>query len=163
MVLMIEIVERLRELKGIPRYVRRLSAGDCALDSVVRFGRGQQHLPEILTLQLPGKSITGEIALEVWRGLALLRELPKDVARAHGSILDIGTGLAFKAQCFLKVECDHRRARELEQEVTQRADRDIGGNGSLLGLGSIRMARGNFIQGLVDQLIDEIIGFDADA
>jgi hypothetical protein len=34
-VLMIEIVERLRQLKGVPCYVRRLSAGDRALDGVV--------------------------------------------------------------------------------------------------------------------------------
>jgi hypothetical protein len=68
--------------------------------------------------------------------LAALLQLAQNVARAHRRVLHVRPGLALEAQRLLQIESDHRIARELQQEVAQRADGDLRGHALLLRRGS---------------------------
>ena len=125
-VLVIKIVEGLRELEGIPRHVRRLAGGHGALDCGIGFRGREQHLPEFFGAAVAGQA--SRVSPAVKSGIASPRslQLAEDVARAHRRVLHVGAGLAFEAERFLEIEGDHRVARELQQEITQRADGDFG-------------------------------------
>ena len=104
-----------------------------------------------------------EFAGEIRQRFAALGQLAQDVARAHGGVLHVGSGVAFEAERFLKIESDHGIARELQHEVAQRADGDLGGNLPALVGGRFGMPRVHFFQRLFDQLVDQIVGLDAQA
>ena len=125
-VLLIEIAERLRQLEGVLGDVRRLAGSDRVLQGRIGLGSGQQHLPEILGLKLAGHGdwASSSAAKSGTRSPRLL-QLAQDVARAHGGVLHVGAGLALEAEGLLQVEGDHRIARELQQEIAQRADGDL--------------------------------------
>ena len=158
---MIEVVERLRQLKRVLGHVRRLAGGDGCLDRGIGLGGGQQHLPEIFRLKLAGHGLAAELRREIGNGLAALLELAQNVAGAHRGVLEVRPGFAFEAQRLLKIESDHRSPRELQQEVAQSADGDLAGHALLLLRGSFRVARCHFLQRLGDERVHEVVRLDA--
>ncbi len=82
-------------------------------------------------------------------------------AAAHGGVLDVRARFAFEAQCFVKIESDHRIARELQHEVAQRADGDSFCHLLPVGRSSVRMPGNHFRQSGFDELIEQIVRLDA--
>ena len=88
--------------------------------------------------------------------------LPEDAGGADDSVLRVRPGFALEAQCFLKVERNHRLLGVLQHEVAQSTDRDLVAisrrSGSLSACGwrestsSLRRR---------DKLIEQIVGFHA--
>src|SRR5262249_2301067 len=74
-ILVIKIVERLRELECIFRHVRRLPCNHGALQGGIRFGCRQQHLPKVLRLQLPRHCLRAQFSCEIGKLLAALLQL----------------------------------------------------------------------------------------
>ena len=106
--------------------MRRLAAGDRALDRGIRFRRRQQHLPEVFGCKLPRHALRASARARKSGSVSPRScELPQNVARAHRRVLHVRSGFAFEAERLLKIERDHRIARELQQEVAQRADGDL--------------------------------------
>ena len=87
----------------------------------------------------------------------------EDVAGAHYSVLNVRAGLALKAQRIFEVEGDDRIARELEHEVAQRADGDLFGNVLPFGLVAAGLARVDLGARGGDELVDQVVGLDAEA
>ena len=75
----------------------------------------------------------------------------------------VRSGLAFEAQRVFEVERDDRVARELEHEVAQRADGDLLGDLLALGFVAARLARVHFGSRGGNQLVDQVVGLDAEA
>ena len=78
-------------------------------------------------------------------------------------VLHIGTGLSGEGQCLAEVKRNHRVAGELEHEVAQRSDGYLSGHLEPLGGGRGRVAAIHLGQSLLNQLVDEIVGLDAEA
>ena len=85
----------------------------------------------------------------------------EDVARAHDGVLAVGAGLAVEAERILEIEGDDGRARELQQEIAQRADGDAVGDGRALGFGRFGVARVHFGARGGFQAIEQVVGLDA--
>ena len=77
--------------------------------------------------------------------------------------MNVRPGLALKAQRILEVEGDDRVARELEHEVAQRADGDLLGDLLPLGFVAAGLARVHLGARGGDELVDQIVGLDAEA
>ena len=90
---------------------------------------------------------------------AALLKLSEDVASTHSSILNIWTCIAFKAKCFLKVECDNRRPCIFKKKVTECSNRDFSGCTPLFLKLLGWMTRLHFAQSTLDESVDKIIRF----
>ena len=77
--------------------------------------------------------------------------------------MDVGAGFAFKAERIFEVEGDDGVARELEHEIAQGADGDLLGDLLALGFVAAGLTRVDFGTGGGDELVDEVVGFDAEA
>src|SRR5216684_6049207 len=101
---MIEIIKRLRQLKGILRNMRRLSRGYGARYRVIGLRRSQQHLPEILRTQLAVEGFASQVTCKNGERLAPFGHLSQDVARPHCRVLHVGACLTLETQRLLKIE-----------------------------------------------------------
>ena len=81
--------------------------------------------------------------------------------------MNVGAGFALEAERVFEVEGDDGVARVLEHEVAQRADGDLFGDllahGFGIGSGSAGLARVDFGARGGDELVDQVVGLDAEA
>src|ERR1039457_3538228 len=103
-VLVVKIVERLRQLKGVLGHVRGLARGSGALQCGIGLRGGQQHLPEVLGLQLTGQGFGLEFRSKVRKRLAALLQLSHNIPGTNGRILNVRRRFALTAQRLLKIE-----------------------------------------------------------
>ena len=163
---MIEVVERLRELEGVLGDMRRFAARCRAFDGAIGF-RSQQaatarNLP---CCKCASRALRGKNCRENREALSpRLSNLRRMLRGAHGGVLHVGAGFAFEAEGFLEIESDHGIARELQHEVAQRADGDLRARPCCRSPGVLSGWRDvHFFQRRFDQLVDQVVGFDAQA
>ena len=89
--------------------------------------------------------------------------LAEDVGGADDGVLDVGAGLAFEAEGVFEVEGDDGVAGEAQHEVAERADGDLRGDGEAFGFVDLRVAGVDFGFGGGDELVEEVVGLDAEA
>ena len=164
-ILLVEIAERLRQLEGVPGHVRRLAGGRPRAPAPNR-----PWMPPAAPARNPrtaswrARASALSSAAKSGRRLAALLQLAQNVARAHGGVLHVGAGLALEAQRLLQIESDHRIARELQQEIAQRADGDLGGHlRAAAPRGVVGVARRHLFQRLGDQAVHQVVGLHAQA
>ena len=87
----------------------------------------------------------------------------EDVGGADDGVLDVGAGLAFEAEGVFEVEGDDGVAGEAEHEVAEGADGDLFGDGVAFGVGEVGVAGVDFGFCGGDELVEEVVGFDAEA
>ena len=75
-------------------------------------------------------------------------DLMDDVVASDGGVLNVGPGLAVEVQGFLKIECDDCGTRELQEEISQCADRNLPRNSLGLGRRQAAIAFEDFVLGL---------------
>jgi hypothetical protein len=158
----IEIVERLRELKRVFRDVRGLAGSDGALDGRIGFGRHQQAAARNLRTRAGARARLIELAREIGQSPRRARPACAGCCRRAPPCIARRAGIALEAERFPKIEGDHRIARELQHEVAQRADGDLR---AMRGARrrALRVPRVHFFQRLFDQLVDQIVGLHAQA
>ncbi len=89
--------------------------------------------------------------------------LAEDVGGADDGVLDVGAGLAFEAEGVFEVEGDDGVAGEAEHEVAEGADGDLCRDGEAFGGFDLGVAGVYFGFGCGDELVEEVVGFDAEA
>jgi hypothetical protein len=126
--MVVEEVERLRELECVlgneGRFLRRHGGLDLSSERSCQ----QHHLPEGIAIG-SAKQFARRILIYSFEGRLvkaglLFAQLPKNVARANHGILAVWAGFALKAEGILEIERDDRSARKFQKEVAQRSDGD---------------------------------------
>src|SRR6266480_243609 len=85
----------------------------------------------------------------------------KDIVSPDYGVLNIGAGLAFKTQCLLEVKRDHRISSVLEQEIAKGTHSNRCSNSFHLGFVEINMTIPDFLERLLQQRVNQVIGLDA--
>src|SRR5467141_651814 len=119
MMLVVEIVEFLRQLKRILCHEGRFLSGNRRVHCVVERARGYQQLPKTVSF-CPRKKLTSGFCGHCDVRCASFRALPANSSNPHYCVLAVGPGLALKAQRVFEIEGDDRAASKLQQKKSQR-------------------------------------------
>ena len=159
----VEKIEGLRQLEGVLGDECRLLCAERRTHLRIERSSQQHQFPQIVAFgrlqQILERSLVGfrrQAARAKIR--LLLGRFAENIARAHDGILAIGPRLALEAERVAEVESDDGRARELQQEVAQRADGDGMRNVSAFGFGGLGVARIHFGARCRFQSIEQVVG-----
>src|SRR5580698_3828136 len=140
---MVKSVEKLRQLEHVLGQMCRFGGGDALVDDVGSFRRRQPEFPEVvvsLAEKESGKIGGGDVASHVSTEIVGIEStFAENVCRADHGILRVRTSLAFKAQRLFEIEGDDGGLGELEHEVAQSADGDLGRDGGAFGVCELGM------------------------
>ena len=143
---MVESVEELRQLEGMLGQIGRLARRNGLIHDVRSLRSRQPDSPYLVALcaiELLSGFRRGET--RICRELIRIQPtLAKNIRSAHRSILRIGPGFAFKAECFFEIKGNYGILGVLEHEISQCADGNLPGNGAALGVIQFGMARVDF-------------------
>ena len=104
--LVVEIVERLRQLKRVFGNEGGFLRGDRRIHGIIKRAGGKQQFPQVGAVGL-GKALTGSVGIPFHRRERRLCSFAADPANAHHRILAIRSRFAFEAQRVLEIESDN--------------------------------------------------------
>src|ERR1700683_4740501 len=157
--------------------ISRLSASDRLTNNIRSLRRRQPEFPDVIgrfALEVVGKGPGGfgnriangrrYAAISVPAETAWIQSaFAKNIGGTNHRILRIRACVSLKTKRLFEVESNDRGFCELQHEVTQRPDGNLGRNAGAFGLPQLRMSRIVFLASRRDESIEQVIRLDPKA